>query len=112
MNVVLGQLPSVGEALYTLERMENVKVVATACFGWSRSQLKVHHGILLYYKGAVFDDVDLTISAPRSGILVITSKNQEDIDRLFTIEKGDAELFQALCDSIATVELYFNVMEP
>lgn len=74
--------------------------------------LKIHHGVLLYYKDALVDDADLTISTPRIGILAITSRNQENIDKLITVEKGDAALFQALCDSMTAFDLYFNIIEP
>ncbi len=74
--------------------------------------LKIHHGVLLYYKDTLSDDADLTLSMPRVGILAITSKNQENIDKLVKVEKGDAELFNALCDSMASFDLYFNIIEP
>ena len=74
--------------------------------------LKIHHGVLLYYKDALSDDADLTLSTPRLGILAITSGNQENIERLITVEKGDAALFQTLCDSMAAFDLYFNIIEP
>lgn len=31
--------------------------------------LKIHHGVLLYYKDALSDEADLTISTPESGFL-------------------------------------------
>ena len=74
--------------------------------------LKIHHGVLLYYKDALSDEADLTISTPRIGILAITSGNQENIDKLITVEKGDKALFQAFCDSMAAFDLYFNIIEP
>lgn len=74
--------------------------------------LKIHHGVLLYYKDALSDEADLTISTPRIGILAITSGNQENIDKLITVEKGDKTLFQAFCDSMAAFDLYFNIIEP
>jgi len=74
--------------------------------------LKLHHGVLLYYKDALSDDADLTLSTPRLGILAITSGNQENIEKLITVEKGDAALFQTLCDSMAAFDLYFNIIEP
>lgn len=74
--------------------------------------LKIHHGVLLYYKDALSDAADLTLSTPRIGILAITSGNQENIQKLVTVEKGDAALFQTLCDSMAAFDLYFNIIEP
>mgnify|MGYP000761149048 FL=1 len=74
--------------------------------------LKIHHGVLLYYKDALSDDADLTLSTPRLGILAITSGNRENIEKLITVEKGDAALFQTLCDSMAAFDLYFNIIEP
>ena len=68
--------------------------------------------MLLYYKDTLSDDADLTISTSRIGILAITSGNQENIDKLITVEKGDAALFQTLCDSMVAFELYFNIIEP
>lgn len=74
--------------------------------------LKIHHGVLLYYKNALSEDADLTISTPRVGILAITGRNQENINKLVKLEKGDEELFKTLCDSMMTLELYFNIIEP
>lgn len=68
--------------------------------------------MLLYYKDALSDEADLTISTPRIGILAITSGNQENIDKLITVEKGDKALFQVFCDSMAAFDLYFNIIEP
>ena len=74
--------------------------------------LKIHHGILLYYKDAFSEDADLTISTPRVGILAIASKNHENISKLVKLEKGDEALFQALCDSMTALDVYFNIIEP
>ena len=74
--------------------------------------LKIHHGVLLYYKDALSEDADLTISTPRVGILAITGRNQENINKLVKLEKGDKELFKTFCDSMMTFELYFNIIEP
>lgn len=74
--------------------------------------LKIRHGVLLYYKDTLSEDADLTLSMPRVGILAITGKNQENIDKLVKVEKGDAELFRALCDSMTAFDLYFNIIEP
>ncbi len=74
--------------------------------------LKIHHGVLLYYKDTLSEDADLTLSMPRVGILAITGKNQENIDKLVKVEKGDTELFRALCDSMTAFDLYFNIIEP
>lgn len=74
--------------------------------------LKIHHGVLLYYKDVLSDDADLTISTPRVGILAITSKNQESINKLVKLEKGDKELFKTFCNSMTTLPLYFNIIEP
>ncbi len=74
--------------------------------------LKVHHGVLLYYKDALSDDADLTISTSRVGILAIAGRNKENIDKLVKIEKGDEALFKALCESMTQLELYFNIIEP
>ena len=40
------------------------------------------------------------------------SGNQENIDKLITVEKGDAALFQTLWDSMNAFDLYFNIIEP
>ena len=74
--------------------------------------LKLHHGVLLYYKGALSDDADLTLSTVRAGILAIANGNQENIEKLVTIEGGDEALFKALCESMAAPKLYFNIIEP
>lgn len=74
--------------------------------------LKIHHGVLLYYKDVLCDDADLTISTSRVGILAITGKNQESINKLVKLEKGDEELFKTFCNSMTTLSLYFNIIEP
>ncbi len=74
--------------------------------------LKLHHGVLLYYKDALSDDADLTLSTVRAGILAIANGNQENIEKLVTIEGGDEALFKALCESMAAPKLYFNIIEP
>ena len=74
--------------------------------------LKLHHGVLLYYKDALSDDADLTLSTVRAGILAIANGNQENIEKLVTIENGDEALFKALCESMAAPKLYFNIIEP
>lgn len=74
--------------------------------------LKIHHGVLLYYRGEFSADADLTISTARVGILAIANNNQENIDKLVTLEDGDEALFKTLCESTVTPELYFNIIEP
>ena len=74
--------------------------------------LKLHHGVLLYYKGAPAEGADLTLSTVRAGILAIANGNQENIEKLVTIESGDEALFTALCESMAVPELYFHIVEP
>lgn len=68
--------------------------------------------MLLYYKDALSDSADLTISTSRVGILAIAGRNQESIDNLVKLDEGDEELFNAFCDSMAQLDLYFNVIEP
>ena len=46
------------------------------------------------------------------GILAIANGNQENIEKLVTIENGDEALFKALCESMAAPKLYFNIIEP
>ena len=74
--------------------------------------LKIHHGVLLYYRGEFSADADLTITTARVGILAIANNNQENIDKLVTLEDGDEALFKTLCESTVTPELYFNIIEP
>ena len=73
--------------------------------------LKVHHGVLLYYKGAS-ETADLTLSTGRAGILAIANGNRENIEKLVTLEGGDEALFQTLCESMTAPELYFHIIEP
>ncbi len=75
-------------------------------------RLKIHHGVLLYYKGISDENADLTLSTARAGILAIANGNQENIEKLVTLESGDEALFKALCESMAVPELYFNIIEP
>ena len=74
--------------------------------------LKVHHGVLLYYKGASDASADLTLSTVRTGILAIANGDQESVEKLVTVEGGDETLLKLLCESMAQPELYFNIIEP
>ena len=74
--------------------------------------LKVHHGVLLYYKGASDAAADLTLSTVRTGILAIANGDQESVEKLVTVEGGDEALLTLLCESMAQPELYFNIIEP
>ena len=74
--------------------------------------LKVHHGVLLYYKGVSDANADLTLSTTRVGILALANGDSENIAALVTLESGDEALFTALCESTAAPELYFNIIEP
>ena len=74
--------------------------------------LKVHHGVLLYYKGVSDANADLTLSTTRVGILALANGDSENIAALVTLESGDEALFAALCESTAAPELYFNIIEP
>ena len=74
--------------------------------------LKVHHGVLLYYKGTSDAAADLTLSTVRTGILAIANGDQESVEKLVTVEGGDEALLTLLCESMAQPELYFNIIEP
>ena len=74
--------------------------------------LKIHHGVLLYYKDRVDEQADLTLSTTRMGILALANGDSEKIAQLVTLESGDEALLKALCESMAAPELYFNVIEP
>ena len=74
--------------------------------------LKMHHGVLLYYKGVSDANADLTLSTTRVGILALANGDSENIAALVTLESGDEALFTALCESTAAPELYFNIIEP
>ena len=74
--------------------------------------LKLHHGVLLYYNGSSAEDADLTLSTVRAGILAIANGNQENIEKLVTLESGEDALFTALCESMVAPELYFHIIEP
>ena len=74
--------------------------------------LKIHHGVLLYYKDRVDEQADLTLSTTRMGILALANGDSEKIAQLVTLENGDEALLKALCESMAAPELYFNVIEP
>lgn len=74
--------------------------------------LKVHHGVLLYYQGMSDENADLTLSTVRVGILALANGNQENIEKLITVESGDKALFDALCESMAQLDLFFNIVEP
>ena len=68
--------------------------------------------MLLYYKGASDEAADLTLSTVRTGILAIANGDQENVEKLVTVEGGDEALFKALCESMAQPELYFHIVEP
>ena len=74
--------------------------------------LKLHHGVLLYYTDDAAAQADLTLSTVRTGILAIASSNEEGISKLVTVEDGDEALFQSLCGSMTSPDLYFNIIEP
>ena len=74
--------------------------------------LKLHHGVLLYYRDTGTAAADLTLSTVRVGILALANSDQANIDELVTLEDGDEALFRALCGSMTTLELYFNIIEP
>ena len=74
--------------------------------------LKLHHGVLLYYKGVSDAQADLTLSTVRAGILAMANGDQENIEKLVTLESGDQALLAALCGSMAVPELYFHIVEP
>ena len=74
--------------------------------------LKLHHGVLLYYKGVSDAQADLTLSTVRAGILAMANGDQKNIEKLVTLESGDQALFAALCGSMAVPELYFHIVEP
>ena len=74
--------------------------------------LKVHHGVLLYYKDTFDANADLTLSTQRMGILAIINGNLEEVNQLVPVEGGDASLLTALCESMCAPELFFNIIEP
>ena len=74
--------------------------------------LKVHHGVLLYYKDTFDANADLTLSTQRMGILAIINGNLEEVNQLVTVEGGDASLLTALCESMCAPELFFKIIEP
>ena len=74
--------------------------------------LKIHHGVLLYYKGVSEEGADLTLSTVRAGILAIANGDSESIEKLVTVEGGDQALFTAMCESMTAPALYFHIVEP
>lgn len=73
--------------------------------------LKIHHGVLLYYKGLA-EDADVTVHTQRIGILAMANGNQETIDKVVTAVEGDTALFDTLIGGMAQMKLYFNIVEP
>ena len=74
--------------------------------------LKIHHGVLLYYRGVPEEGADLTLSTVRAGMLAIANGDSESIEKLVTVEDGDQTLFTALCESMTAPALYFHIVEP
>lgn len=44
--------------------------------------------------------------------LAMANGDQENIEKLVTLESGDQALLAALCGSMAVPELYFHIVEP
>lgn len=74
--------------------------------------LKIHHGVLLYYADEQDENADLTIRTKRTGILAIAARNEEGISKLVEAVEGDEELYKTFCDSMTSLKLYFNIIEP
>ena len=74
--------------------------------------LKIHHGVLLYYRGVPEEGADLTLSTVRAGILAIANGDSESIEKLVTVEGGEQALFTTLCESMTAPALYFHIVEP
>lgn len=74
--------------------------------------LKIHHGVLLYYPGEQDDNADVTIRMKRIGVLALAAHNEQGISSLVEGVEGDLELYQALCESMSELNLYFNIVEP
>lgn len=74
--------------------------------------LKIHHGVLLYYPGEQDNKADVTIQTRKLGIPAIAAHNEDNIGKLVTSVEGDQELYKALCDSMVSLKLYFNIAEP
>ena len=74
--------------------------------------LKIHHGVLLYYAGEQDENADLTIRTKRTGILAIAARNEEGISKLVESVEGDEKLYKTFCDSMTSLQSYFNIIEP
>ena len=96
------------------ERARSAEIHQHQCGGnvQNRESKQHHHGVLLYYKDDGTAEADLTLSTVRTGILAIANSDQENIAKLVTTESGDMTLFEDLCTSMTTPELYFNIIEP
>ena len=74
--------------------------------------LKVHYGVLLFYPGEQDENADVTIRMKRIGVLALAAHNEQGISNLVEGVEGNLELYQLLCESMADLDLYFNIVEP
>ena len=58
------------------------------------------------------ENADLTIKTKRTGIFAIAARNEDGMSKLIESVEGDQELYKAFCDSMASLKLYFNIVEP
>ena len=68
--------------------------------------------MLLYYAGEQDENADLTIRTKRTGILAIAARNEEGISKLVESVEGDEKLYKTFCDSMTSLQSYFNIIEP
>lgn len=74
--------------------------------------VKVHYGVVLYYKGMQDENADITITTDRIGILALANNNADMKARYIVSVEGNTELYERFCNSMCKLKLYFNVIEP
>lgn len=74
--------------------------------------VKVHYGVVLYYKGMQDENADITITTDRIGILALANNNADMKARYIVSVEGNTELYERFCNSMCKLKLYFNIIEP
>ena len=74
--------------------------------------VKVHYGVVLYYKGMQDENADITITTDRIGILALANNNADMKASYIVSVEGYTELYERFCNSMCKLKLYFNIIEP
>lgn len=73
--------------------------------------LTVHNGVLLYQKDAKAEDVDVTWTTTKDGMLAMISGDAKALAKGVK-SQGDTELLGKLTSSMTQFDFFFNIIEP